>query len=105
MKVQSVDNFTLRLVEDIAMDESAVNPETGKFEKTGSGKKEVYKGYTFIGTDEFKEKVYFMKSPKNGDYSKLEGQTGKLVYDIQKFGKDWSVKPIDFIVSKPSSAA
>jgi len=103
MKVMSVDNFTLRLVEDIAMDESVQNEE-GQFVKTGSGKKDLYKGYTFIGADEFKEKVYFMKAPKNGDYSKLEGQTGKLVYEIGKFGKVWSVKPVDFIVNaKPSS--
>jgi len=101
MKVQSVDNFTLRLVEDIAMDESVQNEE-GQFVKTGSGKKDLYKGYTFIGADEFKEKVYFMKSPKNGDYSKLEGQTGKLVYEIAKFGKVWSVKPVDFIVKNPT---
>lgn len=103
MKVFSVDNFTLRLVEDVLMDESKVNPETNKFEKTGSGKKDLYKGYTFIGADEFKEKVYFMKLVANGDWSKLEGKTGKLLYDIQKFGKEWSVKPLDFVV-KPETA-
>jgi len=102
MKVVSVDNFTLRLVEDIAMDESAIDATTGKFVKTGSGKKEYYKGYTFLGNDEFKEKIYFMKSLKNGDLSKLEGKTGKLVYEITKFGKEWSVKPTDFIVNTDS---
>jgi len=99
MKTITVDNFILKLVSKVHMDESKVNPDTGNFEKTGSGKKDMYYQYSFISDDEFMEKFEFMKAPKNGDYSKLENQKGKLVFEIAKFGKVWSVKPVDFVVS------
>lgn len=99
MKVTSVQNYKLALVSKVFMDESRKNPETGEFEKTNSGKKDMYYKYTFLSDDEFQEEFSFQKSPSNGDYSSLKDKAGKLVFEIGKFGKVWSVKPVDFIVN------
>lgn len=99
MVTQSLEKYTLKMVEKVDMPESKKNDATGKFEKTGNTVP-MY-GYTFIGTLGM-EKLFFLKSPEKLDLKDKEGQEGFLVVDLNYNDYDRKVKStlVDF-VDKP----
>jgi len=70
------DEVTLKMCEKVMLPESVLNPETGKYQKTG--KKVENTTYTFVD-DQF-NKLVFLSS--NNEMRKLEGQKGNLYLSI-----------------------
>lgn len=77
---QSLEKFTLKMVEAVEMPEQVYNKEKKTFDKTGE--KVIMYGYTFISLEGL-EKMYFMKNPDQLDLRNMEGKSGFIVLNSQ----------------------